>query len=126
MNKVFVNEADKIGEIVLIGDQNDQTLQEAITESIKFDTEQNRLYGRVATLIDATEAESFSPDVLKISLRGLTVVNYDRLAILNSPKPIKAALEPMLKVIGRSERVQFFIDRGEAVIWLQESASVTE
>lgn len=119
MNKVWVNEEDEIGEIILIGPQTQAMVEQAIAKTIAFDAEQSRLYGRIVTLIDVTDVGSVEPSALKVTLHGLSAVNYDRIAFLNAAKPLQVALEAMIIVTGRGDKIQFFHDRAKAVQWLQ-------
>lgn len=120
MNIIRFNEQDKVGEIQLVGDQTGETAERALNASIKIDEDQSRSYGRVVTLIDMTKLGSFTADALKVSVRGIGKINYDRVAILNAPAPAKVGLLPAIELAGRGDIVHFFDDRAKAVAWLQE------
>jgi hypothetical protein len=117
-NKVFINPDDKINEVILIGDQTSEMIDEVLTETMRLDIELMRLHGRVVTLFDLREIGNFDDLVVKSALRGMKTINFDKVAIVGATHISKNVLQPIILLSGKQEKVLFFDDRDEAVEWL--------
>lgn len=124
MNKVFINNKDRIGEIVLIGDQTRETANMAIEASIKLDADQQQKFDRVATLVDISQIGKISAESQQATIRGLAGVNFDKLAVLGATAPQEIVLKSVVELSGKSNKVKFFRDRGAAIKWLNEMTLV--
>lgn len=117
-NKVFINPDDKINEVILIGDQTSEMIDEVLTETMKLDIELMRMHGRVVTLFDLREIGNFDDSVVKSALRGMKTINFDKVAIIGATHIGKNLLQPIILLTGKEKRVLFFDERDEAVEWL--------
>jgi hypothetical protein len=117
-NKVFSNPTDKICEVILIGDQTSETIDEVLTETMRLDIEQMRLHGQVVTLFDLREIGKFDDSVVQSALRGMKAINFDKVAIVGATHIGKNLLQPIIILTGKEDKVLFFDERAEAVKWL--------
>ncbi len=121
MNTVHVHPTDKICEIILEGEQTEEVAHQTIVDAIRCDAEQTRLNGRAITLVDFTKIGTYQPSAMGNIVRGLSTLSFDKVAMLNAPAQIKAALGPIIELMGRSDHVKFYTDRTAAVGWLHAS-----
>ena len=119
-NKVFSNHADKINEVILIGDQTSEMIDQVLTETMKLDIELERLHGRVATLFDLREIGHYDHLVVNAAMRGMKTINFDKVAILGISQVGKDLLQPIIAMTGKDKNVYFFDDRDEAIKWLAQ------
>lgn len=119
-NKVFVNTEQEIGEIHLKGDQTADTINNIISQLMLADKELQRRFHRVCKFVDLTGLGRFDFGAEEATVRGVDLIDFDRLAVYGVSAVNRKIIDTILKLTKKYNKIQFFDDRDKAVAWVKD------
>ncbi len=117
-NELTLDREHKIAVAKLVGDQTRESLTEAIEGLLKLNTEQMRLFGHIASLIDISELGKHDLGARLAAVQGIGQTLFDRVAIYDPDGDNHELVETVIGLAGKAADVKFFKSRDEAISWL--------
>jgi hypothetical protein len=121
-NTISLNKDKQIGEIVLEGDQTDETIQDLIKGVFQLNTQLSQMYGVVRTLADVSRMGKADLGAQMSATKGIGIASFDRLAIVGASPANRKIIEVVVALAGKAHQIRFFDSRQQAEQWMTASA----
>ena len=105
-------------EVILVGDQNYQTIETSANECKELVGQLNYRQKPLLGLIDLSHEKEFSTGANKAAMEAMGEIAYDRIAIFGGSKVLDEVAKLIVKALGKDEQTMVFDTREEAVAWL--------
>ncbi len=120
-NTVTINKKTNVCEIYFDGEQTAPMVDEVVVDVLGIANELASRTRNIVGFADVTTLTKVNMGAMKAGVRGISAVNFDKLAILGRPDTDKASVNWVIRMSGKGDRVQYFTKKTQAIDWLTKA-----
>ena len=117
-NQVSLSADGKHSEVILAGDQTDQTIEQVVRDILPINDQLSNSGGKVCGIIDVSAMGKLDIHARALAARGLHITSFDKLAVVGASEANRQLIELIIGLSGKQSLAKLFDSRAEAEKWL--------